>query len=150
MTAVVEFDYLSQPWLTMSSTLSKVSICLFFLRLVSRIRAWKIVLGAQASMLVLVALIYCFTTFLQCRPLEKLWNVSVDGECWGMDVQHGIEYFQGAYDVFSGLFVALFPLMVIRDLGIARGLRWPFYILSATSVTYVYPCPTTRADVTLI
>ncbi|KAK6210861.1 hypothetical protein LQW54_005736 [Pestalotiopsis sp. IQ-011] len=135
MTAVVEFDYLSQPWLTMSSTLSKVSICLFFLRLVSRIRAWKIVLGAQASMLVLVALIYCFTTFLQCRPLEKLWNVSVDGECWGMEVQHGIEYFQGAYDVFSGLFVALFPLMVIRDLGIARGLRWPFYILSATSVT---------------
>lgn len=66
-----------------------------------------------------------------------------------MEVQHGIEYFQGAYDVFSGLFVALFPLMVIRDLGIARGLRWPFYILSATSVTYVYPCPTTRADVTL-
>lgn len=135
MTAVVEFDYLSQPWLTMSSTLSKVSICLFFLRLVSRIRAWKIVLGAQASMLVLVALIYCFTTFLQCRPLERLWNISVDGECWGMEVQHGIEYFQGAYDVFSGLFVALFPLMVIRDLGIARGLRWPFYILSATSVT---------------
>ncbi|KAF3025465.1 hypothetical protein E8E14_002534 [Neopestalotiopsis sp. 37M] len=134
MTTVIKFDYISQPWLSMSSALSKVSICLFFFRLVSRIRAWKIVLGAQASLILLVSLIYCFTTLLQCRPLEKLWNMTVDGECWGMEVQHGIEYFQGAYDVFSGLFIALFPLMVIRDLGISRGLRWPFYVLSVTSV----------------
>jgi hypothetical protein len=133
-TTAVQFDYLSQPLLNMSSTLSKVSICLFFLRLVSRVRMWRIVLGAEVALLLLVSLIYCFTTLLQCRPLEKLWNTDVAGVCWNIDVQHGIEYFQGAVDVFSGLFIALFPIIVIQDLGISRGLRWPFYVLSAMSI----------------
>ncbi|KAK9779250.1 hypothetical protein SCAR479_03732 [Seiridium cardinale] len=133
-TAVVQFDYLSQPWLNMASALSKVSICFFFLRLVSRVRVWRIVLGLQVVLLLLINLVYCFTTLLQCRPLEKLWNTSVAGECWSINTQHGIGYLQGAFDVFSGLFIAFFPLMVIQDLGIQRGLRWPFYVLSVMSI----------------
>ncbi|KAH8198527.1 hypothetical protein TruAng_007306 [Truncatella angustata] len=118
----------------MGSTLSKVSICLYFLRLVSRIRAWKIVLGTQIVSLLFINFVYCLTTLLQCRPLEKLWNTSIAGNCWSINIQQGFGYFQGAFDVFSGLFIALFPIIVIQDLGIQRGLRWPFYILSILTV----------------
>ncbi|KAI1851756.1 hypothetical protein JX265_010990 [Neoarthrinium moseri] len=130
----IQFDYLSQPWLNMGSTLSKVSICLFFLRLVSRVKAWRIVLGVQVLLLLLVNLAYSFTTLLQCRPMEKLWDASVAGECWNISIQHGIGYFQGAFDVFSGLFIALFPMIIIQDLNIKRNIRWPFYILSGLSI----------------
>lgn len=129
-----QFDYLSRPFLNMGSALSKVSICLFFLRLVSRVRTWRIVLGAQVLLLLLANLVYCVVTLLQCRPLEKLWNGAAQGQCWGIDVQHGIGYFQGAFDVFSGLFIVLFTLVVIQDLGIQRGLHWPFYVLSVMSI----------------
>lgn len=134
LTTAIEFDYLAQPWLNMGSTLSKVSICLFFLRLVSRVRVWRSVLGVQIVLLLLVNLAYSFTTLLQCRPLEKLWNTDVNGECWSVETQHGIGYFQGAFDVFSGLFIALFPIMVIQDLDIRRNIRWPFYVLSVLSI----------------
>jgi hypothetical protein len=91
----LQFDYLSQPWLNMGATLSKVSICLFFLRLVSRIKVWRIVLGVEILFLLLVNLAYSFTTLLQCRPMEKLWQSSVAGECWSISIQHNLGYFQG-------------------------------------------------------
>jgi hypothetical protein len=118
----------------MGSTLSKVSICLFFLRLVSRVKVWRIVLCVLILFLLLVNLAYSFTTLLQCRPLEALWNSDVEGNCWSVESQHGIGYFQGAFDVFSGLFIALFPIILIQDLDIKRSLRWPFYALSLLSI----------------
>jgi hypothetical protein len=91
----MQFDFLSQPWLNMGSTLSKVSIYLFFLRLVSRVTVWRIVLGVQILLLLVVNLIYSFTTLLQCRPIDKFWDSSVEGECWSISVQHNMGYFQG-------------------------------------------------------
>ncbi|KAI3317017.1 hypothetical protein HD806DRAFT_397665 [Xylariaceae sp. AK1471] len=130
----LQFDYLARPWLNIGSTLSKVSICLFVRRLVARVRVWRIVLAVQILLLLLVNLAYTFTTLLQCRPLEKLWKPLIPGQCWGLGVQQDIGYFQGAFDVFTQLFIALFPIMIIQDLGIPRKVRWPFYLLSIMSI----------------
>ncbi|KAI0015813.1 hypothetical protein F4780DRAFT_44112 [Xylariomycetidae sp. FL0641] len=130
----LQFDFLAQPWLNMGSALAKVSICLFMLRLVARVRLWRAVLGVQVMLLLLVNLAYSFATLLQCRPLEKLWRPAVAGRCWGLGTQQDIGYFQGAFDVFSQLFIALFPIMIIRDLAIPRNVRWPFYMLSVMSI----------------
>ncbi|KAJ3572256.1 hypothetical protein NPX13_g5109 [Xylaria arbuscula] len=69
-----------------------------------------------------------------CRPLEKLWKPDIDGYCWSLSIQQSIGYFQGAIDVATQLFITLFPIMVIQDLDIPRNVRWPFYVLSVTSV----------------
>ncbi|KAI1125735.1 hypothetical protein F5Y10DRAFT_225261 [Nemania abortiva] len=132
--SALQFDYLAQPWLNMGSTLSKVSICLFVRRLVARVRVWRIALAVQIILLLLVNLAYTFTTLLQCRPLEKLWKPDIAGRCWSLSIQQDIGYFQGAFDVFTQLFIALFPIMIIQDLGITRNVRWPFYVLSITSI----------------
>ncbi|KAI0873643.1 hypothetical protein GGS24DRAFT_380450 [Hypoxylon argillaceum] len=132
--SALQFDYLAQPWLNMGSTLGKVSICLFVRRLVARVRVWRIALAVQIILLLLVNLAYTFTTLLQCRPLEKLWKPEIAGSCWSISIQQNIGYFQGAFDVFTQLFIALFPIMVIQDLGVTRNVRWPFYILSITSI----------------
>ncbi|KAK5632612.1 hypothetical protein RRF57_008326 [Xylaria bambusicola] len=132
--SALQFDYLAQPWLNMSSALSKTSIYLFIQRLISRDRTWRIVLIVQIAFLLLINVAYTFTTLFQCRPLEKLWKPDISGYCWSIDIQQSIGYFQGALDVLTQLFIALFPIMIIQDLEIPRNVRWPFSILSVTSV----------------
>ncbi|KAI0467856.1 hypothetical protein F4859DRAFT_227078 [Xylaria cf. heliscus] len=133
--ALLQFDYLAQPWLNMGSTLSKVSMCLFARRLIARARVWRVVLAVEIILLLAVNLAYSFTTLLQCRPLEKLWKPDIPGRCWDLSIQQNIGYFQGAFDVFTQLFIALFPIMTIQNLEIPGHVRWPFYLLSIMNIT---------------
>ncbi|RWA07695.1 hypothetical protein EKO27_g7424 [Xylaria grammica] len=130
----LQFDYLAQPWLNMSSALSKASLYLFVLRLVDKVQFWRIVLDVQITLLLLVNLAYVFTTLLQCRPLEKLWEPDIPGQCWSLGVQQSIGYFQGAFDVSTQLFITLFPIMIIQDLEVPRNVQRPVYLISIISI----------------
>ncbi|KAB5582398.1 hypothetical protein GE09DRAFT_1246058 [Coniochaeta sp. 2T2.1] len=128
----LEFDVLGQPWLMMGATLAKISICLFFIRLLSA-RRWRVLLGAMIVLMAIVNFTFSLTVNLQCRPLEKLWNPQTDGACWDPSVQLNFGYFQGAFSVFSWFFLSLFPVMILREIDMQRHPRWPFYALSALS-----------------
>ncbi|OIW27156.1 hypothetical protein CONLIGDRAFT_415583 [Coniochaeta ligniaria NRRL 30616] len=128
----LEFDVLGQPWLMMGATLSKISICLFFIRVLGA-RRWRMLLGTMIVLMAVVNLTFSMTVNLQCRPLEKLWNPQTDGACWDPSVQLNFGYFQGAFSVFSWFFLSLFPIMILRELDMQRHPRWPFYVLSALS-----------------
>ncbi|KAJ2982148.1 hypothetical protein NUW58_g6503 [Xylaria curta] len=130
-----QFNYLAQPWLNISSTLSKVSLCLLLRRLISGAPVWKTLLAAQIVLLLLVNAVCTFTSLLQCRPLEKLWKPDIPGRCWSPDVQQNIGYFQGAFGVVTQLLIALLPLMAIQDLMALGNMRRPVYVLSLLSVT---------------
>ncbi|KAK1772334.1 hypothetical protein QBC33DRAFT_5718 [Phialemonium atrogriseum] len=130
----LEFDVLGQPLFMMGSTLSKISICLFFIRLLGSARHWRIFLGVMIFLMAVVNLAFSLTTNLQCRPLEKLWNPATTGVCWDPSVQLNFGYFQGAFSVFTWFFLSLFPVTVIRDIYMQGNLRWPFYILSGLSL----------------
>ena len=95
----LEFDYLGQPWFMMGATLAKISICLFFIRLVGGVKQWRILLGVMITLMAIVNFAFSLTTNLQCRPLEKLWNPTVDGHCWDPNMQLNIGYFQGGIQV---------------------------------------------------
>lgn len=127
--SALEFDVLGQPWLMMGATLSKISICLFFIRVLSA-RRWRILMMSIVFVMAIINLIFSMTTNLQCRPLEKLWNPQTDGSCWDPSVQLNFGYFQGAFSVFSWFFLSLFPVMILRELDMQRHPRWPFYVLS--------------------
>ncbi|KAK3387507.1 hypothetical protein B0H63DRAFT_521558 [Podospora didyma] len=129
----VEFDVLGQPWYLMSVTLSKISICLLFISLLGRARQWRILLGVLIFLMAAVNLSFSMTVNLQCRPLEKLWNPSVLGECWDPSVQLNFGFFQGAFSVFSWFFLALFPILIVRDLKMDGDMKWPFYVTSTLS-----------------
>ncbi|KAK3371784.1 hypothetical protein B0T24DRAFT_721805 [Lasiosphaeria ovina] len=124
----VEFDVLGQPWYLMSVTLSKISICLLFISLLGKARQWRILLGVLIFLLAAVNLSFSLTVNLQCRPLEKLWNPSALGECWNPSVQLNFGFFQGAFSVFTWFFLALFPVLIVRDLRIDGDMKWPFYV----------------------
>jgi len=91
----LEFDVLGQPWYLMSATLSKISICLFFISILGRDRQWKILLGFLIFLMAGVNFSFSLAMNLQCRPLEKLWRPNVAGDCWDPRVQLNFGYFQG-------------------------------------------------------
>jgi len=130
----LQFDYLAQPWLMFGSTLSKISICFFFLRTIGNRRPWNVVLTTLIIALAIVNLVFSLVANLQCQPLEKLWNPAVLGQCFNPTIELNIGYFQGAFAVFSYFFLAAFPVMIVRDMGIIRSIRWPFYVLAALSL----------------
>jgi len=129
----LEFDVLGQPWYLMSATLSKISICLFFISLLGRDRQWKVLLGFLIFVMAGVNFSFSLAMNLQCRPLEKLWRPNVAGECWDPSVQLNFGYFQGAFSVFSWTFLAAFPVLIVRDLRINGNISWPFYVTSSLS-----------------
>jgi hypothetical protein len=129
------FDYLAAPWLMFGSTLSKISICFFFLRTIGKARPWNILLGMMIVVLAVVNLVLAMVANLQCRPLEKLWNPAVPGECFNPSVEMNVSFFQGGFAVFTFFFLALFPIMMIRDMEILRSIRWPFHVLAGLMLT---------------
>ncbi|GAB1313488.1 hypothetical protein MFIFM68171_03698 [Madurella fahalii] len=129
----LEFDVLGQPWYLMSVTLSKISICLLFMSLLGRARQWRILLGVLIVLMAAVNLAFSLTVNLQCRPLEKVWKPLVEGSCWDPSVQLNFGYFQGAFSVFSWVFLALFPVFIVRDLSRDGEKSWPFYVTAVLS-----------------
>jgi len=91
----LEFDLLAQPWYLMSATLSKISMCLFFMSMLGRARHWRILLGVFIFTMAAVNLAFALAVNLQCRPLEMLWRPDAEGECWSPSVQMNIGYAQG-------------------------------------------------------
>ena len=126
----LKFDWLVQPWILFSSTFTRISICLFLLRLVGSARHWRILLNSQILLMLALSFAFLLTTYLQCRPLNKLWDASAVGVCWNANARLNIGYCIGAFSVFWWLFLALFPIATVRDLQLRHPMRWPSYVLS--------------------
>ncbi|KAK4166233.1 hypothetical protein QBC43DRAFT_21986 [Cladorrhinum sp. PSN259] len=131
----LEFDILGQPWYLMSVTLSKISICLFFMKLLGRAQQWRILLGVLIFFMAAVNFTFSLTVNLQCRPLEKLWHPAVEGSCWNPSVQRDFGYFQGAFSVFTWFFLAFFPALIAQYIPRDRKPTWPFYVSFVLSFT---------------
>ncbi|KAK4141160.1 uncharacterized protein C8A04DRAFT_39295 [Dichotomopilus funicola] len=127
------FNVIGQPWYLVSVTLSKISICLFFMALLKRARArqWQVLLAGLIILMAATNLALALAVYLRCQPLAKVWDGAVVGSCADPAIQTGFGYAQGAFSVFSWVFLALFSMLIIRDLARGRQAAWPFY---ATSV----------------
>ncbi|KAL2265288.1 hypothetical protein VTJ83DRAFT_6388 [Remersonia thermophila] len=129
----LQFHTLGRPWCLVSSTISKVSICLFFSSLLGRARHWRALLAYLILIIGVVNAAYGLAFYLQCRPLEKVWNPLVAGDCLGPTVQANFGYAQGAFSVFSWVFLALFPVLMLREMLRRDDPSWPFYTASVLS-----------------
>lgn len=94
-TRAVEFNVLGQPWYLVSVTLSKVSICLFFMSLLRRARRWRFLLVGIIVLMAAFSLAFVLAIYVQCRPLEKVWHPSLAGSCSDASVRLGFAYAQG-------------------------------------------------------
>lgn len=59
---------------------------------------------------VILAMIYVFIVFFQCKPTEKMWNSSIEGTCWSSDIFNGFSYLVSAYTTMTDIVLAIVPI----------------------------------------
>jgi hypothetical protein len=92
-----KLNALAQPWSIMSTCFSKVSVCIFLLRIIEhQNRNWNFFLCSLISLVVAVDCASSICILVQCQPLEKLWDPTVPGTCWSHHARNAMGCFQGS------------------------------------------------------
>lgn len=95
--------------------LTKTSICLFLLRIVSDRRVRRTIC-ALIGCLVLFTAISTALFLGICRPLKAYWDIGVDAVCLNDGQIEAIVVAQGVLSIITDLLCAAFPAFFFRDL----------------------------------
>ena len=97
-----------------AATFSKISFGVTLLRLTQGklyIFVWFCIIGLFLTMLPSAML-----TWIQCKPMAKLWMPSIEGHCWPMAVAATYAYFNTAFCVAADFALASIPWVLLRQL----------------------------------
>ncbi|KAL4899576.1 hypothetical protein BDW74DRAFT_171391 [Aspergillus multicolor] len=111
-----KFNWLSQGFHVMSTNWGKVSVAIFLLRIIQKVKHHKPVMYAGIVLLTLVNSACVFTIYGQCTPTARLWDSELGGSCWDPDLQKNYAFFQGSFSALSDLVLAVYPLTTIYGL----------------------------------
>ncbi|KAI1100676.1 hypothetical protein F4804DRAFT_344554 [Jackrogersella minutella] len=101
---------------TVSSAWSKTSFAISLLRIATprlRVIIWFLIVTMNIFMHTSAVL-----TWVTCRPMEKLWDFTLEGECWPSEIIIPTGIFFNAYSGFMDLILALLSWIIIIRLQI--------------------------------
>ncbi|KAH7038982.1 hypothetical protein B0J12DRAFT_764519 [Macrophomina phaseolina] len=110
--------YLSGAPAVFAIVWSKTSFAIMLLRVVegrTKYFVWFIIISMNLFMTMSVINIW-----ISCHPVEKLYNPSVPGSCWPVNVVVDYATFSGAYSAAMDIILALLPWKVIMILNMRR------------------------------
>ena len=61
--------------------------------------------------------------FVQCRPVQKLWNPTIQGECWRSNVTIAAGDFNGAVSTLSDWVLATLPIFFLWNVQMSSKLK---------------------------
>ncbi|KAL4793720.1 hypothetical protein BDV19DRAFT_390925 [Aspergillus venezuelensis] len=114
-----KFNWLSQGFHVMSTNWGKVSVGLFLLRIIQKVKHHRPVMYGGIVLLTIINTVCVYTIYGQCTPTAKLWDNDVEGSCWNPNVQKNYAFFQGSSSALSDLVLAIYPLFTIWGLQMA-------------------------------
>lgn len=93
---VVKLNWIGQPAAIMSLGLGKISVGFLMLRLIGPfVRARRVFLWALIILTFIFSVVCCTLTFVQCSPVEALWETVPGAVCWEPKVQDNFSIFLG-------------------------------------------------------
>lgn len=114
--------------------LIKLSILLFVLRIPNSKTTAYLIYFVMFSMSI-VNMVAVGAIASQCRPLEKLWNPTMPGECFYEGELARFGYGQGVVNVLTDFFCTLTPILILWNVKIKR--RMKFAICGLMSIGLV-------------
>ena len=90
---VLKWQALAELPIAFSLFLSRISICLFLLRIFGAIHYWRRILYCAIAFMTLTNIPLIILIITQCTPMRKAWNPSVHGKC----LSSGVTIFAGYY-----------------------------------------------------
>ncbi|KAK3942609.1 hypothetical protein QBC46DRAFT_379528 [Diplogelasinospora grovesii] len=109
----------------------KVSILLFFIRILPVVHDWKVPLRWFAVFIALEESAFMTALFLQCRPIYYYWDKSTEGTCFN---QTAFYYVDGGINMATDLCILLLPWLIFRDLKFSRKTRYSVIALCSAGV----------------
>ena len=115
----LKYDYLDWCQVFVTLATSKISICLFLLRL-SVANKWRIILHLLIAFITLTHIPLLVLFMAQCQPINAYWDTSIpNGHCWSKDTVEIIIIAQGVVSVFTDLIGAAFPVLLFWNAKLA-------------------------------
>ncbi|OTA87087.1 hypothetical protein M434DRAFT_35528 [Hypoxylon sp. CO27-5] len=124
-------DILAQAFFILTSSLSKVELCLSIRPLFYKIREWKLPLEILLLFLLVTTPAYSFIALAQCPAIGKnplLGSTAL--ECWNRGFPRTIGYIQEALDIILPLLITLFPIVTMKSSSIPGCVKPPIYIFT--------------------
>ena len=95
ITTALKWVSVAEAFGMFSGTCTRVSVCLFLLRIFNAVRAWRLGLYVIMAFVVAIVIPIEVSIFAQCSPTQKLWDPLVHGRCWSPAINVHIGYFNG-------------------------------------------------------
>ena len=95
VTQVMKWQFLGEFLLCFSLFFTRISICLFLLRIFGALPHWRRILYYVIAFITLTNILSMIVVITQCRPLRKNWDPLVHGKCVSPAVVTFAAYFYG-------------------------------------------------------
>ena len=92
---IIKWQFLAEISTAFSLFFTRVSICLFLLRIFGAIRYWRLILYYAMAFIALMNISSITVIILQCRPLRKNWDPLLQGKCVSPAVVTFATYYNG-------------------------------------------------------
>lgn len=88
-----KWSLFSQIFISISLGLTKISVCIFVLRIIDKAqRRFSQFLWVLIAFVTVTHIIQFVLFLVQCRPLEAVWNPFVRGHCFSINVVYIVSY----------------------------------------------------------
>lgn len=113
---------------------ARVSLCVIFLRIVDKFRIYQVFLWSMIILTVVPNLATSILLLIMCRPMEKLWNPNTSGSCFPSQARYIVAMFQAVATILSDWLLALFPVLVLQSLNMARKTKYALTVIMGLGV----------------
>ena len=108
----LKYNYLDWVQVFITLAISKISICLFLLR-ISKFERYRYLLFALIAFLVLSHTPLTIVYLLQCIPVNKIWDTEIQGYCFSKRAVEKIIIVQGVFSIVTDFIGAAFPVILL-------------------------------------
>lgn len=95
ITTALKWSSIAAPIGILSGLCTRISVCLFLLRIFGTKKAWRSGLYTIMVFATIVVIPTIVSLLAQCSPVRKLWNPRLPGSCWLPRTVVDIGYFNG-------------------------------------------------------
>ncbi|KAF2148957.1 hypothetical protein K461DRAFT_315901 [Myriangium duriaei CBS 260.36] len=134
------WDALYQTWVGLSLglvglTFNKLSVVALLLQVTPNIQPKRrTALWIIGIANVVVNAVQIILIWLQCSPVEHVWNRLSPGSCPLANAANNYSYFQGVISVLSDLYLAGYPITVVWSLQLSHRTKVAFCVLMAGGI----------------
>ncbi len=116
-----------------------MAVIQFILQLEGTNRNGKRILYFCAASNYIVSFTFIPLLWAQCNPVNKIWNPSIAGECYGTETYTTFAYFQGSFGAILDTALALYRAIMLWHLQVKLHVKIGLIILFGFGIVSIGP-----------